>query len=140
MLTVDILANKRLASLSRCTLCYNNEKNVEHLFLNCKFSKAVWNFLRSGCSINDMPKNLNQLWSNWRSTRRFIKLRKASDVQATITYRFLWKEWNNRIFYSEDCLSKEVARTILLLAVNWMKLCNKRYMIDKLQNVLQKHG
>lgn len=40
-LSVDNLVKKGLNRPSRCCLCYNSEKNANHLFLKCKYSYAV---------------------------------------------------------------------------------------------------
>lgn len=137
-LTANILAKKGLASPSRCTPCYNHEESIEYLFFNCNSSDAVWNSFRGGYNVKALLENLNNLWSNWRSTHRLTKLCKASNILAAITYWTLWKEHNNKIVRSEARSSKEVARTTLVLVVDWTKTSNKKYLRDSLQNLRNK--
>lgn len=125
-LATDVLTKKRLASPSRCTLYYNHEDNVEHLFFNHNFFNIVWNSFQGGCNIKAFPKNINNLWSDW-SSRRLTKFRKASNILATITCWTLWMERDNITFHSEAHPNKEIARTILVLAVDWTKTSDKKY-------------
>ena len=41
-LTAKNLRKRGLEGLLRCILCKESEESIEHLFLECKFSREVW--------------------------------------------------------------------------------------------------
>lgn len=103
----DMLAKKGLLDSSRCTLCYNHIKDVDHLFISCSFSGGVWFSLQRGYN-KTLPADLNDLWYNWRTGHRFKKLQKSTDILAAIACWTLWKEHNNKIFRLEARTGNEV--------------------------------
>lgn len=50
-----------------CQLCRNDEKSIEHLFLNCPISKEQWNFIIAHYPFlkNWQGMNILDAWSLW---------------------------------------------------------------------------
>ena len=42
ILTIDNLVKKGKFLVNKCCLCFCDEETVDHLFLHCKFSHALW--------------------------------------------------------------------------------------------------
>lgn len=95
------------------------------------------NFTVIACKIKELPANLVDLWTNWRCTHRLLKCCKAYDILMAVTCWILQKERNNRTFHSEVQSCMQIARTILLLSLDWTKKSNKKFLTDKFQNLLQ---
>lgn len=95
---------------SRCPLCEKYTESIEHLFLQCEFSKALWGWLAEGFGIhlpvhssikeriqfwydlkwnNDLatwywdkfPKAL--WWSVWEARNNFIFRKKKAEMRDT---------------------------------------------------------
>lgn len=92
---IEVLAKKGLSGPSRCALCYIHEKIFNHLFLECRFSKSLWEHILRCCGSSALPRNLHDFWFNWRNAHGLSKHLMASDMMAATICCTLWKEQNN---------------------------------------------
>jgi len=74
---------------SRCCLCNTNEETSAHLFIDCSFSKTVWNLISPALSPSStwtgtIPSNCFQNWS------------RATSNQVKIPILLCWLIWKNR--------------------------------------------
>jgi hypothetical protein len=42
ILTWDNFQKRNMQGLGRCIMCKNNHESVDHLFVNCPFTREVW--------------------------------------------------------------------------------------------------
>ena len=56
MLTWDMLRKKYISGPSICSLCMREEENIDHIFIQCQFSRDVWEEIRVGLQTE-------QLWT-----------------------------------------------------------------------------
>jgi hypothetical protein len=57
ILTGDNLEKRNIAGPHRCTLCNNNSKTSQHLFMGCTFAKEVWGLFLQDFQIIIPPQN-----------------------------------------------------------------------------------
>ena len=101
------------------------EETVEHLFINCEFTKEVWRLTLGSISVN-LPNSITELINCWISLVPFnFSKKKLLNLAWMWTPKFLcWKVWmerNNRIFKEEGRLPPQVAikaRTMLSEALS----------------------
>jgi hypothetical protein len=87
----------------RCPLCLHTEETIDHLLINCDFSKEVWRLalgMQRGVII---PQDTSNLLQHWDSTFPF-QSKKNSQTYAlwrVLPKFILWEIWlerNNRLF------------------------------------------
>lgn len=68
VLTRDNMEKMNIAGPHRCVLCSNNSEISQHLFLECKFSKEVWNIILHNFQIT-LPSQTSvaDLYATWNS-------------------------------------------------------------------------
>ena len=124
--TMWIMMNQRLVTVDKqaqwvvdvektCVLCKNDDKNVEHLFIQCNFARRIWGRLLSWI---EKQTNVPMTWEQFikwcilhgkgkRSAAQMFKIILAEGIYG------LWMERNSRIFEhksrNEDQLVKEIA-------------------------------
>lgn len=91
---MDLLQRRRsymLLSPHWCSLCHKDAESVHYIFLHCSFTSKVWNhFISHMCCYWVMPKNLNQMFSSWRSFGANIK---STHFGECLLHAILWNLW-----------------------------------------------
>ncbi|KAL4189211.1 hypothetical protein AMTRI_Chr08g205860 [Amborella trichopoda] len=101
-LTIDNLQKRGFQIPNRCVMCLEEEENVTHLLLHCKFAFSVWSKLIQLFNLTwVIPPSIPSLLTlsfedKWRKSGKILW--KASLV-ATLWH--LWKERNSRTFQGE---------------------------------------
>lgn len=103
---------------SRCPLCTQEEETLDHLLLQCPYTKEVWQLalgLKPGTVA--LPQETNTLLWNWRSQCPFQVTKKAqlSTIWRTLPKFIIWKIWlerNNRLFREIKSNPTQVATKI----------------------------
>eukprot|EP00253_Pinus_taeda_P019716 PITA_19716 len=68
ILTEDRLKKKGFQGPSRCRLCCHSEENAQHIILDCKFSKEIWQNLLSHWKTKFiLPMSISDLFANWQN-------------------------------------------------------------------------
>ena len=123
-LTADNLAKRGWPHDDKCKLCNSETETALHLFVACSFSQAVWTqvIARSALPvIFTLPTQDSSLKCWWLSSLQNlpnqIKLRWQS--LALLTWWFLWKERNNRIFNNKARVSADLVDKIILELNDW---------------------
>ena len=98
--TADCLARRGLPHPPRCPLCDQAPESIQHLMLECPFSKQVWHeilsWLRLTCSVPSTEGSLSE-W--WNSARRNTPQPMQKGL-ATATLLIPWMTWKHR----NDCV------------------------------------
>jgi ribonuclease HI len=94
ILTWDILQQKGWEGPSRCQLCKHNTEDINHLFIQCTFTKLVWERIKT---IQKYKKNwegdtLSDCFNSWTEDKS------VSSILAALTCWYIWIERNKAIF------------------------------------------
>jgi len=94
ILTWDNLKTRGWEGPSRCHLCNQDTKNINHLFIHCSFTKSVWERLVAGQSFKNCweGNTLSDCFKNWVEEKSVPSL-----IVAHICC-FIWLERNSTIF------------------------------------------
>jgi hypothetical protein len=95
-LTWDILQKKGWEGPSMCVLCKRSTEDINHLFIDCLFTKKVWNRIKT-------IQNHKRIWEGKTLSECFyiwIKDKSVSPTLATIICWCIWTERNMAIFES----------------------------------------
>lgn len=107
------LQQRRIVVDQVCALCSRGNEDIQHLFFNCQYSKAVWTEVLQTFDQNHRPL----IWeSEWRwivkktkgRARRKLKMKEAF---ATTVYS-LWKERNCRVFRNSRTQTSVIVNSI----------------------------
>ncbi|XP_039115891.1 uncharacterized protein LOC120251437 [Dioscorea cayenensis subsp. rotundata] len=52
-------------STDTCVLCHNASENLQHLFIDCEFSKRIWALFSQILEANSLPQTIPSLWTIW---------------------------------------------------------------------------
>ncbi|KAL6279433.1 hypothetical protein ACE6H2_016314 [Prunus campanulata] len=89
------LFKRKISQSSMCPVCENNEESVEHLFLLCPWTAAVW----FGSPLNYRVHNQSiTTFDNWLNSMFQLNLTSSSDRNQlmTIISFILWEIWKAR--------------------------------------------
>jgi hypothetical protein len=101
--TADRLAHKGLDHLELCSLCDQEEENINHLLVNCVFARSVWFAVLSSVNLHSLAPDfqdykLQDWWS--RAEKRVQKQHKKGFNSLVILVAWcIWKHSNACIFY-----------------------------------------
>ena len=106
---------------TRCPLCKKEEETLDHILLECPFSKEVW---REAMMLNpgiNLPCTIQDLLSEWMKLSPFHLSKKTllQNAWRWIPNAICWKIWierNNRIFREQELHPSKItiqARAIL---------------------------
>ncbi|XP_050238299.1 uncharacterized protein LOC126687786 [Mercurialis annua] len=106
---------KKLACVEedRCVLCNEESESIEHLFFNCKCTKAVMNKLLNNCNIHRKVGSWRREWS-WfiektREKRLLARVRRIAFIAAIY---HIWRARNKVIFKKVAVIDVEILRMI----------------------------
>ena len=102
--TWDHLQKRQIAGPGWGSLCKDNEESTNHLFLNCNFSKQVWEqsqHLLSSSSKWEGP-TLEDAWKIWSTSPQTTRIR-------ALTLLHMWGIWlaRNKVIFHEESNSLE---------------------------------
>jgi hypothetical protein len=94
ILTWDILQQKRKVGPSRCCLCGIMVENIKHLFIECIFTRSVWekSALLLKCNLKWDKLTLMDCMDAWVLNKQLPKR------LPILTCWFIWKERNMTLF------------------------------------------
>lgn len=109
--TADRLRRHGLQDHDLCTLCSQGAETIDHLFLQCPFSREVWFKVLRKCGWQGFaPQNTDLLIAWWLQVRKSLQKqrRKGFDSLFTLTVWCLWLERNARVFRHQASLASVV--------------------------------
>jgi len=94
ILTWDSLQKRGWEGPSLCVLCKSNSKDINHLFIDCVFTKKIWERLKFTLKIKRKweGKDMSDCFFHW------IKDKSVSPSLVGITCWFIWLERNKATF------------------------------------------
>jgi len=92
-LTWDILHRRGWEGPSQCILCKNHSEDINHLFIDCCFSKMIWDRLKV---FFKFKKN----WEGKDLSNCFYKWTKEKMVAPSLTTITIWYIWIKEIVLS----------------------------------------
>lgn len=116
VLTADKLLKRNWNCNPFCPLCDQENETVDHLILQCIFSKQVWQYvndwkLTQVYSIPESNKTLKEWWND-AMARCQVKERKSSAAIIMDIAWNIWKERNRRLFQQQALQPSQVLSLI----------------------------
>jgi hypothetical protein len=105
--------------VNRCWLCESDGESVDHLFLHCGASRALWNafFTRFGlCWV--MPSTVKELFASWWTGGRSRSAAVWKMVPLCIMC-CIWRECNDRCFEDKSRSSEELLHLFFFVLFTW---------------------
>jgi hypothetical protein len=122
-LTADNLARRGWPHNTFCPLCTIANENGIHLFLHCRFSKQVWERVRTWSRANfpipDDTFGSTEEWWLMARKRAPKNIRRDFDTVAILVHWRIWKERNSRIFQQECSTADRVFELIIEDIHSW---------------------
>ena len=64
--TLDLLVHKGIGQGGDCILCGEAAEFIQHLTIECRYSKEIWKSLKAALCITSAPKDMMDVWVDWR--------------------------------------------------------------------------
>jgi len=121
-LTGDNLSKRGFLGPFKCVLCKESLETINHLFLECSFSRVVWKVLLQDLSTRvNWPRTIAQLFSRCKNRYRgsFYKNAIFQRIWLALPKYIFWKLWlaRNKVIFVGDIgiLSTVANKAISLL-------------------------
>ena len=104
--TADRLARRGWPNCGACPLCKQTMESVSHLFVHCRVTQRVWNFIIHWLGLHTLQPltwttlSFNEWWS--LLTDGSTPCRKAITTVALLTTWEIWNERNARVFKNKS--------------------------------------
>jgi hypothetical protein len=128
--TADRLAKRGWPNCGACPLCKQTTESVHHLFTACRFTKRIWNLVKSWIGI---PGIDTDLWGGTHIMDWWVGMRRNAivcrEAMASLTMLICWEIWNERnarIFRNKHASTEMVLQTIKREATMWVQAGAKR--------------
>ncbi|CAL1400945.1 unnamed protein product [Linum trigynum] len=132
ILTLDNLKKRGMQLASRCVLCYKNEESINHIMVECPYTRRVWDEVLRNITCPDLSSgDITSIIDHYGPNIEGVEIWFAACVIHAICW-FVWKERNQRIFQESCCPHFTVIRKITRNIVHWMVAHKK---IDEQQGV-----
>ncbi|CAN0914163.1 hypothetical protein LINGRAHAP2_LOCUS28402 [Linum grandiflorum] len=121
--TIDNLQRRGMQMVNRCVLCGCDLESVDHLFLHCKFTSAVWAMITSALSIyGPGPLDCTGLLMAWKGMNCLPHFAACMKVILHAFFWEIWRERNNKIFRDEFRSSCQLFYRVMISAGNWLSV------------------
>lgn len=127
LITLDRVKRWGIALSNRCFLCKEEEKDIDHLFFECKFLSKIWNDARRMIGVEGDYRS----WDEWLSwvvlcfRGKGLRHQVGRLMFCVIVYH-IWKERNTRMHDGKESTSIQVFNEVVFLV---------SHCINFLQNV-----
>ncbi|XP_026398577.1 uncharacterized protein LOC113294395 [Papaver somniferum] len=91
----SVMIERGFELASRCCICEEEQDNMQHFLLECKFSKQIWHWI---CPVFNfqIPKSLEEVWRSSKSKSPFIK--ECWIIAACAILKEIWFQKNKMWF------------------------------------------
>jgi hypothetical protein len=113
--TADRLTRRGLTNHGVCPLCRLRGETLDHLLLQCVYSRCVWiRVLREHGLQHLSPASTDRLTVWWPSVEGRVARprRRAANSLILLTLRSIWMERNDRVFEDKACPTASLAARI----------------------------
>ena len=102
VLTMDQLKRRGMYFANRCFMCEEEEENIDHLLIHCKFAKMLWDLLLSIVGISWVfPQSVIHTLLAWQGTAVGKKRRKIWFAAPLCLFWNIWRARNLLVFENE---------------------------------------
>ena len=102
VLTIDQLKRRGMYFANRCFMCEEEEENIDHLLIHCKFAKMLWDLLLSIVGISWVfPHSVIHTLLAWQGTAVGKKRRKIWFAASLCLFWNIWRARNLLVFENE---------------------------------------
>jgi hypothetical protein len=122
--TSDRLARRRLQHSPVCPLCYQEPETIEHLTIQCSYSREVWYHLLLARRLHrHTPAAHDVIHSWWKRLQEgtLVPARREVNTLMILVTRELWLERNARTFDKVAVLPMELCRRIIAEFEQWKR-------------------
>lgn len=119
--TADRRARHGLDTHVTCPLCEGAPETVDHLFLGCPFSLAVWREILGKCGIAALAPSSTSLPDWWSAARARLRSQRRKGFDSLVLL-ILWKIWlerNARVFEGAPSSFRTLCSSIANEALLW---------------------
>jgi hypothetical protein len=113
--TADRLQERGLRHPAQCSLCCQEPETIEHLTVQCSFSRQVWFQLLAPYNLQHLAPSANSTVAFWWQTLAAAvpkSGRKELNTFVVLVARSLWLERNARVFDRAAVMPAELCRRI----------------------------
>jgi hypothetical protein len=115
--TLDNLKKRQLIMINRCCMCKSNGETVDHLFLCCEVTRALWYAIFSRFGLYwVMPNRVADLFACWWTGGHSQSATVWKMVPLCLLW-CLWRERNARCFEDLERSLEELKSFFFLLPV-----------------------
>ncbi|KAM0870913.1 hypothetical protein ACQ4PT_039753 [Festuca glaucescens] len=114
--TSDRLQRRGLPNQGFCPLCERVDECIDHLLLQCPFSRAIWFKVLRGQGLQRlMPSSTDEIREWWplASSSLCLGAQRAFNSLCLLVLRSLWLERNARVFEGNACSAAYLTARIL---------------------------
>ena len=123
--TADRLAKRGWPNCCLCPLCMREQKTVDHLLLQCRFTIRVWNMIKGWLQIESID---TASWQHFESAKEWwialsdysVPNRKAVASLTLLTSWAIWNDRNARVFRHKSATPFVILALIKEEAALWV--------------------
>jgi hypothetical protein len=127
LLTKDNLLKRNWHGSKKC--CHSDQdKTIQHLFIDCPLAKIVWRIVHRSFSISiSPPKNIKNLFGNW-----LAGVTKKVKAQIRVgACAILWALWNVSNDYIFNRAKQKKIMQVIPLPTHWICTWSLLQSIEK---------
>jgi hypothetical protein len=113
--TADRLQERGLRHPAQCVLCCQEPETIEHLTVQCSFSRQIWFELLAPYNLQHLVPRANSMVATWwQALAEAVpsRGRKELNTFVVLVARSLWLERNTRVFDRAAVMPAELCRRI----------------------------
>ncbi|KAM0892078.1 hypothetical protein ACQ4PT_025976 [Festuca glaucescens] len=132
--TADRLQRRRLPNHGNCTLCQAAPEDINHLLMQCLYSRAVWfNLLRLLGLQHFLLGDIDCIADWWpiASSRVVGTAKRSFNSLCLLVMRAIWMERNACVFQDTACLASSLSARVSDEWKEWIRchaMCTSRYI------------
>ncbi|OVA02896.1 Reverse transcriptase zinc-binding domain [Macleaya cordata] len=121
LLTQDNLQRRGWNFPNHCYLCEEETETVRHLFIECKYSKEVWNGISDGTGQHwNAPLTIKEILTRKRANDLNSKGKELWNPLQVATCWCLWKARNEVYFNGNKAHTQKIVKDIKVQALLWV--------------------
>ena len=123
MLTLDQLKRRGMTVANRCFMCEEDEENIDHLLIHCKFAKMLWDLILSIVGISWVfPHSVLHTLLAWQGAAVGKKSKKLWFAAPLCLFWNLWCARNKLVFENEVPSVQKIKANFVTNLWFWAKL------------------
>ena len=133
VLTLDQLKRRGMTVANRCFMCEEEEENIDHLLIHCKFAKMLWDLILSIVGISWVfPQSVLHTLLAWQGAAVGKKRKKLWFTAPQCLFWIIWCARNMLVFENEVPSTQRIKANFVTNLWSWAKL----YSVDNSHSVI----